>query len=272
MDPMAELVKIDPKSIGVGQYQHDVDQKLLQERLDSVVVNCVNKVGVDLNTASKYLLTYISGIGPGIAENIVKFRTEIGKFDSRQDLLKVPKLGAKAYEQCAGFLRISNGKNALDNSSVHPERYDLVRRMAQRSGHPIEELIGNESILSKIQISDFVDDTVGIETLLDIIEELKKPGRDPRKLVKVFEFDSSLKTIEDLKTGATYPGIVNNVTNFGAFVDLGIKENGLIHISNLSDEYIADPSDIISLHQHVLVEVIEVDKSRKRIGLKLIKN
>lgn len=272
MDPLAELVKIDPKSIGVGQYQHDVDQKLLQERLDSVVVHCVNKVGIDLNTASKYLLTYVSGIGPALADNIIQYRSEIGKFESRDQLLNVPKLGPKAYEQAAGFLRVINDSEPLDNSSVHPERYQLVSKMATSIQHKVSEIIGNEELLNLIQTNSFVDDTVGIETLNDIVSELKKPGRDPRKLVKVFEFDAELKSIDHLVLGKTYPGIINNVTNFGAFVDIGIKENGLIHISNLSDEYIENPADVVSLHQHVNVEVIEVDAPRKRIGLKLIKD
>lgn len=272
MDPLAELVKIDPKSIGVGQYQHDVDQKLLQERLDSVVVHCVNKVGIDLNTASKYLLTYVSGIGPALADNIIQYRSEIGKFESRDQLLNVPKLGPKAYEQAAGFLRVINDSEPLDNSSVHPERYQLVSKMATSIQHKVSEIIGNEELLNLIQTNSFVDDTVGIETLNDIVSELKKPGRDPRKLVKVFEFDAELKSIDHLVLGKTYPGIINNVTNFGAFVDIGIKENGLIHISNLSDEYIENPADVVSLHQHVNVEVIEVDAPRKRIGLKLLKD
>lgn len=270
MDPLAELVKIDPKSIGVGQYQHDVDQKLLQEKLDSVVVSCVNKVGVDLNTASKYLLHYISGIGPALAENIVKFRKENGGFNSRSELMEIPKMGPKAFEQAAGFLRIREGNEPLDNSSVHPESYQVVEKMANAVKVNTFDLIGNEQLLDSLTPEHFVSDNIGMETLTDIIEELKKPGRDPRKLVKVFEFDPTLKSIENLEIGKTYPGIVNNVTNFGAFVDLGIKENGLIHISNLSDEYISNPVDVIGLHEHVLVEVIEVDVQRKRIGLKRV--
>lgn len=270
MDPLAELVKIDPKSIGVGQYQHDVDQKLLQEKLDSVVISCVNKVGVDLNTASKYLLNYISGIGPVLAENIIKYRKEHGGFHSRKELLDVAKMGPKAFEQAAGFLRIREGNEPLDNSSVHPESYRVVQQMAKASNVSTSELVGNAELLDKIEPNKFVSDEIGMETLTDIIEELKKPGRDPRKLVKVFEFDPTLKSIENLEVGKTYPGIVNNVTNFGAFVDLGIKENGLIHISNLSDEYISNPADVIALHEHVLVKVIEVDPQRKRIGLKRV--
>lgn len=270
MDPLAELVKIDPKSIGVGQYQHDVDQKMLQEKLDNVVVSCVNKVGVDLNTASKYLLNYVSGIGPVLAENIIEYRKEQGGFKNRQELLDVPKMGPKAFEQAAGFLRIREGEQPLDNSSVHPESYAVVSKMIKAAGVTIGDLIGNQEVLDQLDPQQFISDQTGLETLTDIIEELKKPGRDPRKLVKVFEFDPKLKTINDLEVGKTYPGIVNNVTNFGAFVDLGIKENGLIHISNLSDEYISNPAEVIALHEHVNVEVIEVDIQRKRIGLKRI--
>lgn len=270
MDPLAELVKIDPKSIGVGQYQHDVDQKNLQENLDSVVISCVNKVGVDLNTASKYLLTYVSGIGPALAENIIKHRSEIGQFNARKELLQVAKLGQKAFEQSAGFLRVRNGENPLDNTSVHPESYATVKKMAKSIGSNVEDIIGNESILDSIELSSFVDDTTGMLTLTDIINELKKPGHDPRKMVKVFEFDKSVRTIDHLEEGKELPGIVNNVTNFGAFIDIGIKENGLIHISNLADEYISNPADVISLHQHVMVKVISIDKERKRIGLKLL--
>lgn len=270
MDPLAELVKIDPKSIGVGQYQHDVDQKQLQEKLDNVVISCVNKVGIDLNTASKYLLNYVSGIGPVLAENIVQYRKDHGGFNHRNELLNVPKMRPKAFEQAAGFLRIRGGDEPLDNSSVHPESYALVENMAKKSGLSTNDLIGNEEKLNQINPADFVTNEFGLETLTDIIEELKKPGRDPRKLVKVFEFDPTLKTISDLEVGKTYPGVVNNVTNFGAFVDLGIKENGLIHISNLSDEYISNPADVIALHEQVMVEVIEVDAGRKRIGLKRV--
>ncbi len=270
MDPLAELVKIDPKNIGVGQYQHDVDQKLLQEQLDNVVVSCVNKVGVDLNTASKYLLHYVSGIGPSLADNIVQYRKDNGAFNDRKELLDVPKMGPKAFEQCAGFLRIREGKEPLDNSGVHPESYSVVEKMCNAARMSKEELIGNDRLLDDLTLQQFTTDTVGLETLNDIIEELKKPGRDPRKLAKVFEFDPSLRTIENLEIGKTYPGIVNNVTNFGAFVDLGIKENGLIHISNLSDGYVSNPADVIALHEHVMVEVIEVDASRKRIGLKRV--
>ncbi len=270
MDPLAELVKIDPKSIGVGQYQHDVDQKHLQENLDNVVISCVNKVGVDLNTASKYLLTYVSGVGPSLAENIVKYRSEIGQFSSRKELKNVAKLGQKAFEQSAGFLRVRNGENPLDNTSVHPENYGLVKKMAKSIGKQVDEIIGESEILENIELQKFVDNEIGMHTLTDIINELKKPGHDPRKMVKVFEFDKTIRSMDHLEVGKELPGIVNNVTNFGAFVDIGIKENGLIHISNLADEYIANPADVISLHQHVMVKVISIDKVRKRIGLKLL--
>lgn len=269
MDPLAELVKIDPKSIGVGQYQHDVDQKLLQQQLDLVVESCVNKVGVDLNVASKYLLTYISGIGPQLAENIVNYRKEKGGFTSREELKKVPKLGPKAYEQAAGFLRISDAKNPLDNSAVHPERYKIVEKICKDAKTSVEQLIGNEALINQINWNNYVDDTIGELTLVDIKQELLKPGRDPRKAAKIFEFDKNIKSINDLQVGMKVPGIINNITNFGAFVDIGIKENGLIHISNLADEYIASPSEVVSLHQHVMVKVLEVDKERKRIGLSL---
>ena len=269
MDPLAELVKIDPKSIGVGQYQHDVDQKLLQQQLDLVVESCVNKVGVDLNVASKYLLTYISGIGGQLAENIVNYRKENGGFTSREELKKVPKLGPKAYEQAAGFLRISSAKNPLDNSAVHPERYKIVEKICKDAKTSVEQLIGNEALINQINWDNYVDNTIGELTLADIKQELLKPGRDPRKAAKIFEFDKNIKSINDLQVGMKVPGIINNITNFGAFVDIGIKENGLIHISNLADEYIASPSEVVTLHQHVMVKVLEVDKERKRIGLSL---
>jgi len=269
MDPLAELVKIDPKSIGVGQYQHDVDQKLLQQQLDLVVESCVNKVGVDLNVASKYLLTYISGIGSQLAENIVNYRKENGGFTSREELKKVPKLGPKAYEQAAGFLRISGAKNPLDNSAVHPERYKIVEKICKDAKTSVEQLIGNETLINQINWNNYVDNTIGELTLSDIKQELLKPGRDPRKAAKIFEFDKNIKSINDLQIDMKVPGIINNITNFGAFVDIGIKENGLIHISNLADEYIASPSEVVTLHQHVMVKVLEVDKERKRIGLSL---
>jgi protein Tex len=272
MDPLAELVKIDPKSIGVGQYQHDVNQKELQDRLDRVVESCVNTVGVDVNTASRYLLQYVAGIGPQLAQNIIEHRTEYGAFQNRNELKNVPKLGAKAFEQCAGFLRIRNGNNPLDNSSVHPESYAVTKKMCSSINASLEDIIGNAELISTIPIQSFVSDTSGINTLTDIIEELKKPGRDPRKLVKVFEFSKEIRNIEDVKPGMVLPGIVNNITNFGAFVDIGIKENGLIHISNLTDSFVSNPNEVIKLHEHVQCEVIQVEAERKRIGLKLIKN
>lgn len=266
MDPLAELVKIDPKSVGVGQYQHEVNQNSLKDALDDVVVSCVNSVGVDLNTASPYLLSYVSGLGPSLAENIVAFRTENGGIKSREDLKKVKRLGDKAFEQAAGFLRVRDADNPLDNSAVHPESYKLVQSMAKKLKVDIKELIGNETLLKEIKRSDFVE--IDSYTFDDIIAELKKPGRDPRKKAKVLEFDKSIRTIEDLRTGMILPGIVTNVTAFGAFVNIGIKENGLIHKSNLADLYVEDPSKFISLHEHVDVQVMEVDVARKRVGLK----
>ncbi len=271
MDPLAELVKIDAKSIGVGQYQHDVDQSLLKKKLDAVVESCVNKVGVDLNTASKYLLTYVSGIGPQIASNIVDYRSENGNFTSRKQLEKVPKLGAKAFEQSAGFLRVAEGDNPLDNSAVHPENYKLLDSILKDQKVELSDLIGDEKGINQINWSSYQKEEVGELTLNDIKEELLKPGRDPRKAAKVFEFAKGIHKLEDLKIGMELPGIINNVTNFGAFVDVGIKENGLIHISNLADGYVSNPADIVSLHQHVNVEVISIDADRKRIGLSLIK-
>lgn len=266
MDPLAELVKIDPKSVGVGQYQHEVNQTLLKESLDDVVVSCVNKVGVDVNTASSYLLSYISGLGPALAENIVKYRTENGRFNSRAELRKVQRLGDKAFEQAAGFIRIRNAENPLDNSSVHPESYGIVEKMAKKKNLKVEELVGNANVLSEFKQTDFPE--IDAYTYADLIAELKKPGRDPRKMAKTLEFDSRLKTIEDIQVGMTLTGVVTNVTNFGAFVNIGIKENGLIHKSHLANEYVEDPSDYISLHEHVEVQVMEVDVARKRIGLK----
>ncbi len=266
MDPLAELVKIDPKSVGVGQYQHEVNQNLLKDALDDVVVSCVNSVGVDLNTASPYLLSYVSGLGPALAENIVAFRTENGGIRSREDLKKVKRLGDKAFEQAAGFLRVRDADNPLDNSAVHPESYKLVQSMAKKLKVDLKELIGNDTLLKEIKRSDFVE--IDAYTFDDIIAELKKPGRDPRKKAKVLEFDKSIRTIEDLRTGMILPGIVTNVTAFGAFVNIGIKENGLIHKSNLADVYVEDPSKFIALHEHVDVQVMEVDVARKRVGLK----
>jgi uncharacterized protein len=269
MDPLAELVKIDPKSIGVGQYQHDVDQNKLKNSLDQTVENCVNKVGVDLNTASKHLLTYISGLGPQLAQNVVDYRAENGAFGSRKELLKVPKMGAKTFEQCAGFLRIRGAENPLDNSAVHPESYAIVEKMAKSLKVTVKELIENKELKKGINLNDYITDKVGLPTLTDIMQELDKPGRDPRQAIKVFEFDATVKKIEDLKVGQVLPGIVTNVTNFGAFVDVGIKENGLVHISNIANRFVSDPSEIVKLHQHVQVKVLEVDLVRKRVQLSM---
>ncbi len=266
MDPLAELVKIDPKSVGVGQYQHEVNQNLLKNALDDVVVSAVNSVGVDLNTASAYLLSYVSGLGLSLAENIVEYRQENGPFKSRLELRKVKRLGEKAFEQSAGFLRIRDGLSPLDNSSVHPETYKIVEKIAKHLKVQIPELIGNESLLNSIRIQDFPE--LDKYTFDDLISELKKPGRDPRKKAKVLEFSNSIRTISDLKIGMKLPGIVTNVTAFGAFVNIGIKENGLIHKSNLADVFVDDPAQFISLHEHVEVEVLELDIERKRVGLK----
>lgn len=271
MDPLAELVKIDPKSIGVGQYQHDVDQTQLKTALDQTVENAVNRVGVNLNTASKHLLTYISGLGPQLAQNIVDFRAENGAFTSRKQLMKVPKMGAKTFEQCAGFLRIPNGENPLDNSAVHPESYAVVTKMAKDLKKDVTELINNKELKTVVNLNDYVTDKVGLPTLNDILQELEKPGRDPRSTIKVLEFDDKVKEIKDLREGMELNGIITNVTNFGAFCDIGIKENGLIHVSNMSDKFVSNPAEIVSLHQHVKVQVLEIDLERKRIQLKLIK-
>ena len=270
MDPLAELVKIEPKSIGVGQYQHDVDQGKLKRSLDQTVVNCVNQVGVNLNTASSHLLTYISGLGPQLAQNIVNYRTENGPFTSRKELMKVPRMGAKAFEQCAGFLRIPNAQNPLDNTAVHPESYGIVEAMAKDLGCSINELISNKEQRSRIVLERYLNEKVGMPTLRDILQELEKPGRDPRGKAKVFEFDPNVRTMDDLQVGMELPGIVGNITNFGAFVNIGIKENGLIHLSQMSDRYITDPNEVVSIHQHVRVQVVSIDTERKRIGLKLI--
>ena len=272
MDPLAELVKIDPKSIGVGQYQHDVNQTALKKSLDTVVESCVNTVGVNLNTASRHLLTYISGLGPALAQNIVDYRTENGAFSTRKDLMKVPRMGAKAFEQCAGFLRIPNSKNPLDNSAVHPESYSVVEHIAKDMNCSVEDLIKNKELRNKVDIKKYVSDKVGLPTLTDIMTELEKPGRDPRQSIKVFEFNKNVKTIDDLKIGMTLPGIVTNITNFGCFVDIGIKENGLVHVSQLSREFISDPTKIVNIHQHVDVKVIDIDRERKRISLSMILN
>jgi len=272
MDPLAELVKIDPKSIGVGQYQHDVDQTLLKNALDQTVENAVNKVGVNLNTASKHLLTYISGLGPQLAQNIVDFRAENGAFKNRKELLEVPKLGNKTFEQCAGFLRIPDGDNPLDNSAVHPESYAIVEQMAKNLNTEIDKLIHNKELIQQIDLQAYITDEIGLPTLTDIVTELEKPGRDPRKQVQVLEFDANIRQIEDLQSGMELPGIITNITNFGAFVDIGIKENGLIHISKMADRFISNPAEVVSLHQHVKVKVLEVDLQRRRIGLQLLQS
>ena len=270
MDPLAELVKIDPKSVGVGQYQHEVNQTMLKETLDDVIISCVNTVGVDLNTASSYLLSYVSGLGPSLAENIVEYRKEHGAIHSREELKKVKRLGEKAYEQAAGFLRVRNSENPLDNSAVHPESYTLIQSMAKKMKVDLKEMIGNESLLKEIKKTDFPE--IDTFTFDDIVKELKKPGLDPRKKAKVLEFDASIRSIDDLRVGMILTGIVTNVTAFGAFVNIGIKENGLIHKSNLSDSFVEDPSQFIALHELVDVQILEVDAERKRIGLKRIVN
>ena len=268
-DPLAELVKIDPKSIGVGQYQHDVDQTKLKKSLDATVESCVNLVGVNLNTAGKHLLVYVSGLGESLAQNIVDFRTENGAFRSRSELKKVPRLGPKAFEQCAGFLRIPDAENPLDNSAVHPESYGIVQKMAKDLNCKIGEIIGNKPLIEKIEINRYKSQTVGEETLSDILQELEKPGRDPRSKVKLLEFDPGVRTIDDVKEGMILSGIVTNVTNFGCFVDFGIKENGLVHISELADRFVSNPTDVVALHQHVQVKVLLVDRDRKRIQLSM---
>ena len=268
-DPLAELVKIDAKSIGVGQYQHDVDQTKLKEELDAVVESCVNNVGVNINTASKSLLSYVSGIGEKLAENIIEYRTEQGPFKTRSEIKKVKRLGDKAFEQGAPFLRIKDAKNPLDDSAVHPESYSIVKKMAKTQNVEISNLIGNKELISKINLNDYCTETIGLPTLKDIIKELEKPGLDPRKKAKVFEFDPTVKSISDLKEGQILPGVVNNITNFGCFVDIGIKESGLVHISKLSNTFISDVNEIVSLHQHVKVKIEEVDIPRKRIQLSM---
>lgn len=267
MDPLAELVKIDAKSIGVGQYQHDVDQTKLKASLDQTVESCVNLVGVNVNTASKHLLTYVSGLGPTLAQNIVDYRTENGPFESRRQLLKVPRMGAKAYEQCAGFLRIPQAKNPLDNSAVHPESYPIVEQMAKDLNCTVADLIKDKELRSKIDLKKYVTDTVGLPTLTDILQELDKPGRDPRQKIQVFEFDKNVRTLDDLQEGMELPGIVTNITNFGCFVDIGIKENGLVHVSQLADRFVNNPADVVRIHQHVRVKVMSIDHERKRIQL-----
>ena len=269
-DPLAELVKIDPKSIGVGQYQHDVDQTKLQSALDSTVMSCVNSVGININTASKSLLSYVSGIGEKMAENIVTYRSENGPFEDRKQLKKVPRLGEKAYQQAAAFIRIRDGKNPLDNSAVHPEAYPIVEKMAKDLGIKTNELIANKEKIALIKPENYITAEIGILTLKDILKELEKPGLDPRKAAKIFEFDPNVKTIKDLRTGMILPGIVNNITAFGCFVDVGIKESGLVHISQLKQGYVSDVNEVVKMHQHVQVKVVEVDEARKRIQLTMI--
>lgn len=269
MDPLAELVKIEPKSIGVGQYQHDVDQIKLKKALEQCVINCVNLVGVDVNTASKHLLTYVSGLGNQLAQNIVDYRDENGKFTSKTEIMKVKRMGAKAFEQCAGFLRITDAKNPLDRTSVHPESYHIVEQMAFDLNCSIEQLVKDKSLRDRVDINKYVGGNIGLPTLKDIMEELNKPGRDPRREIKVFEFDSNIRTILDLKVGMVLNGIVTNITNFGVFVDIGIKENGLVHISELSDHYVSSPSDVVAINQTVSVKVLEVDTVRNRISLSM---
>ena len=269
MDPLAELVKIDPKSIGVGQYQHDVDQTKLKHSLDQTVESCVNLVGVNLNTASQHLLMYVSGLGPTLAKNIVDYRKENGAFTSRAQLKKVPRLGPAAYQQCAGFLRIPDAKNPLDNSAVHPESYHIVEQMAKDCQCTVSDLISNHEKRTQIDIRNYVTDTIGLPTLTDIMKELEKPGRDPREQIEEFEFDASVQTMEDLHEGMELPGIVTNITNFGAFVDIGVHQDGLVHISQLADKYVSDPTQVVKLHQHVRVRVLDVDLRRHRISLSM---
>ena len=268
MDPLAELVKIDPKSIGVGQYQHDVNQNQLKESLDLVVESCVNSVGVNLNTASKHLLTYVSGLGPVLAKNIVDFRTENGAFTKRSELKKVPRLGDKAFEQCAGFLRIREAKNPLDNTAVHPERYALVEEMAADLGCKVIDLVQNREKRDRIDLKKYVRGDVGLPTLKDILKEIEKPGLDPRGAAKSFEF-ANVRSLDDLHPGMILPGIVTNITNFGAFVDIGVKDSGLVHVSQLSDKFVRDPMEVVSLGQQVTVRVVEVDYGRKRVALSM---
>ena len=269
MDPLAELVKIDPKSIGIGQYQHDVDQTKLKRALDLTVERCVNAVGVNLNTASKHLLTYISGLGPALAQNIVEYRAIHGAFATRSQLLKVPRLGPAAYQQCAGFLRIPNGKHPLDNTAVHPESYSIVEHMAKDCGCDISELNNNKKKRQSINLSHYISEKVGMPTLTDIMNELDKPGRDPREQLEEFAFDERVHTIDDLQVGMVLTGIVTNITNFGAFVDVGVHHDGLVHVSQLADHYVSDPTQVVKLHQHVDVRVVDVDRKRERISLSM---
>jgi len=269
MDPLAELVKIDPKSIGVGQYQHDVDQTLLKQSLDDVVISCVNNVGVEVNTASKQLLMYVSGLGPALAQKIVEYRNENGPFQSRENLTKVPRLGAKAFEQAAGFLRIRNAENPLDASAVHPESYPIVDRMASDLNCSVRQLMEDAALRSKIKLNNYKTDTIGLETLNDIMQELAKPGRDPRSQFEQFKFADGITKIEDLTAGMKLPGIVTNITAFGVFVDIGVHQDGLVHISELADRFVKDPADVVKVHQKVQVTVLEVDIARKRIRLSM---
>ena len=269
MDPLAELVKIDPKSIGVGQYQHDVDQTKLKHSLDQTVESCVNLVGVNLNTASQHLLTYVSGLGPVLAKNIVDYRRENGAFTSRAQLKKVPRLGPAAYQQCAGFLRIPDARNPLDNSAVHPESYHVVEQMAKDHQCTVADLIKDKGTREGIDIRQYVTAETGLPTLTDIMKELEKPGRDPREQIEEFEFDHSVQSIDDLQEGMILPGIVTNITNFGAFVDVGVHQDGLVHVSQLADRYVSDPTQVVRLHQHVKVRVISIDMRRQRISLSM---
>ena len=269
-DPLAELVKIDPKAIGVGQYQHDVDQNKLKEELDATVIRCVNSVGININTASKHLLSYVSGIGEKLAENIVQYRTENGPFEDRKQLKKVSRLGEKAYQQGAAFIRIKDGNNPLDNSAVHPEAYPIVEKMAKDLKLSLNDLIANKEITALIKPEKYTTPEIGLLTLRDIIKELEKPGLDPRKSAKAFEFDPNVKTIKDVKAGMILPGIVNNITAFGCFVDIGTKESGLVHISQLKAGFVSDVNEVVKLHQHVTVKVVEVDENRKRIQLTMV--
>jgi uncharacterized protein len=268
MDPLAELVKIDPKSIGVGQYQHDVNQTKLKDSLDRTVESCVNSVGINLNTASKHLLTYVSGLGPSLAQNIVQFRSENGQFTSRQQLKKVARMGDKAFEQCAGFLRIRSAKNPLDNTAVHPESYHIVEQMAKDLGVSVEELIAKPELRKQIDLKKYVSDKAGLPTLTDILKELDKPGLDPRGEAKAFEF-GNVRSMEELNVGMVLPGIVTNITNFGAFVDIGVKQDGMVHISQLANKFVKNPADVVSLNQEVKVKVVEIDLARKRVQLSM---
>jgi uncharacterized protein len=269
MDPLAELVKIDPKSIGVGQYQHDVNQSRLAGSLQQTVESVVNSVGVDVNTASKHILTYISGLGPTLAQNIVDYRSENGAFKSRKELLKVPKMGAKTYEQAAGFLRVTNSNMPLDNSAVHPESYPIVEKMARDMGCQVSDLMNNTSLREMIDLKKYVSEQVGMPTLMDIMRELEKPSRDPRQQLEEWHFDENVHTIDDLQVGMVLPGIVTNIANFGAFCDIGVHKDGLIHISEMANRRISNPAEVVNLHQHVMVKVIDIDKSRGRIQLSL---